>query len=80
MKLKALTTSTDTDSLMGDKPYLFGNEIIDVPLYQLCPDCSSPEVEGMDDYLGYFKVVRVAHDESCPSDLTAFARKEGNKP
>ncbi len=73
MKLKALV-SDDSKSLTADKPYVFGTEVIDVPLFQLCPDCSSPEVEGMEDYLGYFNVVRVAHDDTCPSDLVMFAQ------
>jgi hypothetical protein len=66
MQLKVYPSNTR--SLTSDVDYLFGNEVIPVSLLQLCPDCSSPEIEGMDDYLGYFNVSHITHDQTCPWD------------
>ncbi len=56
----------DSDSLTGDIKYNYAGQAISIPLDQLCLDCTSPTIEVEEDYLGYYEVLSITHDPTCP--------------
>ncbi|MDM2175478.1 hypothetical protein PP404_25085 [Mycobacteroides abscessus] len=65
--MKRQCTSTRETDKFGDVLYDFpGMGRVPIPLFELCPDCSSSLIVIDRDYLGNYLTAEVLHDGWCP--------------